>query len=45
MLDEDLSNVRRYFNEDYDPKLSKIKEWAAKLKMKASDLVKELIEE
>ena len=45
MLGEDPSNVHRYFREGYDPKLSLLKEWAGKLKMKVSELVKELIDE
>ena len=45
MLGEDPSNVHRYFREGYDPKLSLLKEWANKLKMKASELVKELLTE
>jgi ribosome-binding protein aMBF1 (putative translation factor) len=45
MLEEDQSNVHRYFRDGYDPKLSTIKKWAAKLKMKVGDFVKELLEE
>jgi transcriptional regulator with XRE-family HTH domain len=45
MLEEDESNVYRYFRDGYDPKLSTLKKWAAKLKMKVSDLVAELLNE
>lgn len=45
MLGEDSSNVHRYFRDGYDPKLSLLKEWATKLKMKVSDLVRELLNE
>ncbi len=45
LLGEDPSNVHRYFRDGYDPKLSLLKEWASKLKMKVSDLVRELLGE
>lgn len=45
MLEEDESNVYRYFRDGYDPKLSTLRKWAAKLKMKVSDLVAELLDE
>ncbi len=40
MLEEDESNVYRYFRDGYDPKLSTLKKWAAKLKMRVSELVR-----
>lgn len=43
MLEEDESNVYRYFRDGYDPKLSTLRKWASKLKMKVSELVKELL--
>jgi ribosome-binding protein aMBF1 (putative translation factor) len=45
MLEEDESNVYRYFRDGYDPKLSTLKKWASKLKMKVHDLVKELLDD
>lgn len=45
MLEEDESNVYRYFRDGYDPKLSTLKKWASKLKMKVGELVKELLDE
>ena len=45
LLEEDESNVYRYFRDGYDPKLSTLKKWASKLRMKVSELVKELIDE
>ena len=43
MLQEDESNVYRYFRNGYDPKLSTLKKWATKLKLTVEDLVKELL--
>ena len=45
MLEEDESNVYRYFRDGYDPKLSTLKKWASKLKMKVSELLRELLDE
>jgi transcriptional regulator with XRE-family HTH domain len=45
MLEEDESNVYRYFRDGYDPKLTTLKKWASTLKMRVSDLVKELLDE
>jgi transcriptional regulator with XRE-family HTH domain len=42
MLQQDESNVYRYFREGYDPRLSTLKKWSTALKMKLRDLVEEL---
>lgn len=34
-------NVFRFFEEDYDPKVSMLKRWAQALKIRVCDLIKE----